>query len=107
MIASAQPVHLRAAGTMVVLDVAGPELPRVLHWGPDLGPLDPDGLSALVEASVAAPVALDDRSRLTLLPAQAQGWLGRPGLSGHRDGRWPHLRLALTEPVTIAAPGLG
>src|SRR5687767_11569183 len=107
MIALSPPVLLRAAGTMVVLDVAGPGLPRVLHWGPDLGPLDSDGLHALVAARVAAPVGLDEPLRFTLLPVQSDGWLGRPGLSGHRDGGWPHPRLALTEPVTISSAGAG
>ena len=31
------PVLLRAAGVGVLLDVTGPELPRILHWGADPG----------------------------------------------------------------------
>ena len=31
-------LSLRAAGVQLVLDVSGPALPRVLHWGRDLGP---------------------------------------------------------------------
>lgn len=102
---SPQPVVLRAAGTMLVLDVSGPKLPRVLYWGADIGPLDHDGLLALASATVAAPIMFDERLRFTLVPAQADGWLGRPGLSGHRDGAWPHLRLALTAPVAVRAVG--
>ncbi|MBC8090385.1 MAG: hypothetical protein H7Y15_00230, partial [Pseudonocardia sp.] len=29
-------VLLRAGGTAVLLDVTGPDLPRVLHWGVDV-----------------------------------------------------------------------
>src|SRR2546425_915208 len=101
MSATSQPVVLRAGGTMVVLDVAGPGLPRVLHGGAALGALDGDGARALAEAGrPALPLAAtNDAVQLTLLPTQAQGWPGRPGLSGHRDGNWPFLRLELTEPV--------
>ena len=35
--------HLRAAGVSVVVDARGPRLPRIAHWGADLGDLD-DGL---------------------------------------------------------------
>jgi hypothetical protein len=30
-------VHWRAAGVSLALDCSGPRLPRVLHWGADLG----------------------------------------------------------------------
>ena len=34
--------HLRAAGVSVVIDCQGPRLPRIVHWGADLGDLDDD-----------------------------------------------------------------
>jgi len=96
-------VSLRAAGAGVVLDVAGPGLPRVLHWGADPGPLDRPALERLAEAVVpAVPAsALDSPGPLTLLPGEPDGWSGRPGLAGHRDGADAFPRLRLTEPVRV------
>ncbi|NUT34730.1 MAG: alpha-galactosidase [Hamadaea sp.] len=89
-------VSLRAAETMLVLDVTGPKLPHVVHWGADLGPLDEASLAALATATRTQPAQIDERNLVTLLPAQGDGWQGRQGLSGHRDGTWPYPRLTLT-----------
>ena len=82
-------VHLTAAGVSLVLDCTEGRLPAVVHWGAALGPLDDAELVALAEADVA-PVAqneVDVPVRLAILPEPHRGWTGRPGLSGHRDGR--------------------
>jgi alpha-galactosidase len=78
---------LRRAGVMVVLDVGGPHLPRIVYWGRDLGELDAQQyrLLAVEPYTTAAPTGYPDVP-LTLLPARAQGWAGWPGLTGHRDG---------------------
>ena len=82
----------------MVLDCRGPHTPRVVHWGADLGDLDNAALASMVTATIA-PIASsqpDEPIVLSLLPEQAMGWLGRPGLAGHRDGRdWSTL-LAVT-----------
>ena len=83
---------LAAAGSALILDATGAGLPRVLHWGADPGPLatvDPSALLAAVASSA------ETRASFTVVPGQADGWQGRPGISGHRDGTWPHLRLAV------------
>ncbi|MFI5837445.1 alpha-galactosidase [Micromonospora sp. NPDC051300] len=82
-------VHLRRARTSLVLDARGPGLPRVVHWGADLGPLSPDDLPGLVDATVppVVPSSFDEPTVLSLLPEASAGWSGRPGLAGHRDGR--------------------
>src|SRR3954463_12538948 len=80
---------LSAAGCALILDAEGPGLPRVVHWGADPGPLT--GLREAITPS------LDSRVSCTVLPAQAQGWHGRPAVLGHRDGAWPHLRLEAGE----------
>jgi alpha-galactosidase len=89
-------VLLRAAGVALLIDARGEDLPRVLHWGADPGPLDPDACRRLADdLTPAVPnSALDDAWPFTLLPGQADGWSGTPGLSGHRDGahRFPHWR---------------
>ncbi|RKN38408.1 alpha-galactosidase [Micromonospora endolithica] len=81
-------VHLRRARTSLVLDARGAGLPRVVHWGADLGPVPADDLPALVDATVppVAPSSFDAPTVLSLLPEAGAGWSGRPALSGHRDG---------------------
>ena len=103
-------VHLRAAGVSLVLDLAG--LPRVLHWGADLGPLDDAALADLrravwpvhmgfpVDGARVAPVVP------SVLPAQADGWLGTPGLTGSRGGRdWSASFTTGTPAVTRTGDG--
>ncbi|WP_407345518.1 alpha-galactosidase [Pengzhenrongella phosphoraccumulans] len=97
-------VTLRAAGVALVLDVAGPLLPRVLHWGTDLGP-DVDSLDLATDPAVTHS-ALDEAGPLTLLPAEGDGWAGTPGLEVARAGRGGPLRLRLVEPVTVDGNGL-
>ncbi|WP_033220932.1 alpha-galactosidase [Kitasatospora phosalacinea] len=81
-------VHLRAAGTALVLDTSGTRLPRVLHWGADLGELSAEHLRALRLASLRQPIgfSIDDRVEVSVLPEQSAGWLGTPGLVGNRGG---------------------
>ncbi|TFD95489.1 alpha-galactosidase [Cryobacterium lactosi] len=80
--------HLRAAGTSLVLDASGSGVPVIVHWGADLGELNPADLAALAAASVppVGPSSIDVPLRLSLLPALAEGWSGRPALSGFRAG---------------------
>ncbi|HEY0217987.1 MAG TPA: glycoside hydrolase family 36 N-terminal domain-containing protein, partial [Cellulomonas sp.] len=86
--------RLRRAGVDLVLAVPEAGLPEVLHWGADLGDSLGDGgdrgdADELL-AAVARPVsssALDRPWPLTVLPSEHDGWAGRPGISGDRDGR--------------------
>ncbi|GAA1449076.1 alpha-galactosidase [Leifsonia poae] len=82
-------VHLRASGVSVLLDLRGGLLPSIVHWGADLGGIGADEAIALAVAGVApqANNTVDEPLRLAILPEQRTGWLGRPGLSGSRDGR--------------------
>ncbi|SNT58113.1 alpha-galactosidase [Asanoa hainanensis] len=101
-----EPVVLAAAGAAVILDLAGPGLPRVVHWGADPGPLDESSLRALVFAAGGAVASAVDGptqpvGSLPFLPTQWDGYAGRPGVSGDRSGRWPYLRLELDGPVSV------
>ncbi|MGW2017729.1 alpha-galactosidase [Streptomyces sp. NPDC001927] len=111
MRAAPRPLVLAAGGIGVVLDIAGPSLPRVLHWGAALDPAA-DGDAAF--AASGAGTADDARTAgsgvtygVPLVPLQSEGWSGRPGIRGDRAGRWPHLRPLLTEPVRHAADDSG
>lgn len=101
--------HLRAAGVSVILDDRGAEVPSLLHWGRDLGPLGEQSLAQLAVASVPAvpPSSIDSPLRLSLIPTIGEGWTGRPALSVWRSPASPaaaHARaLRLTSRTTDTA----
>lgn len=82
-------VHLTAGGVSLLLDVADRRLPAVVHWGAALGHVSAPEARALTAANVHAvvPNEVDVPVRLALLPEHHTGWVGRPGLSGSRQGR--------------------
>lgn len=89
-------VHLRNGGTSVVLDTRRRPLPSIVFWGADLGDLSQAETDALGVAARPQRVSggLDEPAPLTLIPQESSGWLGTPGLAGHRAGRFFSTRLA-------------
>ncbi|WP_243866384.1 alpha-galactosidase [Actinophytocola oryzae] len=88
-------LHLRADTVSLVVDAR--DLPTVVHWGAPLGELSEEDLVTIADG-VVPPVANnapDVPVPIALLPSARQGYPGRPGLRGHRDGvDWlPTLRL--------------
>ncbi len=86
-------LHLRRGGTSVVLALTSP--PSIVHWGEDLGDADAETLHGLATAAIPQRVSggQDVTPVLSILPTPAHGWLGTPGVEGHRgDGgisaRW-------------------
>jgi alpha-galactosidase len=81
-------VAMTAAGVTVLVDAAGPGLPVVAYWGPELPGLDAAQAGAVLRAAV--PVlgsnSLDVPTRVAVLPSHAAGWTGRPGISGSAAG---------------------
>ncbi|MFF9642995.1 alpha-galactosidase [Kitasatospora aureofaciens] len=91
-------VVLSAGDAALALDITGPDLPRVLHWG-----VDP-GLRAEDAAQVLDAMGRTRRHQAgSLMPSQGKGWFGRPALTGHRDGRVRPPRFELAEPVAVRA----
>lgn len=100
--------HLRAAGVSVVvaLDAQAGGAPRILHWGPDLGEPTRDDLAQLVATSSPPVVSggADVPVSVSVLPSDAEGWVGRPALAGGRDGRDFSPAFSVTA-VTRLGPG--
>lgn len=88
-LAARPPAHLSAAGVSVVVSHSGGGLPRILHWGADLGEISDNGLRELERATSrgTGPNEIDTEIPVAVLPEHSRGWNGRPGLAGHRDGR--------------------
>ncbi|WP_338101172.1 glycoside hydrolase family 36 N-terminal domain-containing protein [Serinicoccus marinus] len=82
-------LHLRSAGTSLVLDLSDDLLPVVRHWGADLGELGADDLAAVVISTQVAhgDSPFDRADQVSMLPEHARAWLGRPGVEGSRAGR--------------------
>ncbi|WP_353808506.1 alpha-galactosidase [Agromyces sp. SYSU T00194] len=99
------PIHLRNGGTSVVLDVTRAALPVIVHWGADLGDVDATELVSLCTAALPQRVSggLDVPAPLTLLPQESSGWLGTPGLAGHRSGRFVSTKL-VAEAIDVDGP---
>ncbi|GAA1125095.1 alpha-galactosidase [Arthrobacter flavus] len=99
-------IHLSAADTSVVIDASGPGVPTILHWGPSLGHLNEQRLSALAASLVPQRVSggLDVPAQLSVIPQEAFGWQGTPGFTGHRQGAniFPAFRLVSLEQTETA-----
>ncbi|PCE14867.1 alpha-galactosidase [Microbacterium sp. SZ1] len=81
-------VALRAAGASLVIQLAAP-IPRILHWGADLGEVDPATASAL--ELTAGPAQLNNSPDIprtfSALPTEFEGWSGTPAITGNAQGR--------------------
>ncbi|GAA4624701.1 alpha-galactosidase [Actinoallomurus vinaceus] len=101
-------VQLRAAGTAVVVELTG-TVPRVLHWGEDLGELSDDGCAALLLSAEASVLnnAPDVPRRFSVWPTEAEGWSGTPAHEGHVDGTATSPRPRLTGARHRTLPGGG
>ncbi|WP_448006825.1 alpha-galactosidase [Agromyces bauzanensis] len=100
--------HLRAGGTSLVIALGDRRLPRILHWGEDLGALSTDDLGGIVRTALPAvgdsPVTYPQP--VPVLPQLAEGWLGRPGITGDSDGRrWASRFLVVEHRVDEEADG--
>ncbi|KJQ52802.1 alpha-galactosidase [Microbacterium sp. SA39] len=80
--------HLRRGGVSVVVTLSQGRLPRILHWGADLGDVRRDELEAM-ERTALPPLGdtvIYAPQPVPMLPQLAEAWLGEPGLVGSREG---------------------
>ncbi|WP_091232061.1 alpha-galactosidase [Microbacterium sp. 3J1] len=102
-------VALRASGVAFVLEITDP-IPRILHWGTDLGELTESTASAL--ALTAGPAQLNNSPDIprafSVLPTEYEGWSGTAAIAGNAGGRGttPRPRLVRHD-VTVPAHGAG
>lgn len=104
-------VDLSRGGTTVLLRLAPSTLPGIVHWGRALGATD-DPAELLIASGVPyTDSAITSQEVVGILPLHGAGWLGRPGLLGHRSGRdWsPAFDVVQHRVVTDdgAGPGTG
>jgi len=80
------PVLLRGGGTSLI--VALEDVPRAVHWGADVGPLDAEALRALAaHDDVGTAGSEPDVPRVFALWAtERDGWVGTPTIAGHAHG---------------------
>lgn len=86
--------HLRAGGTSLIVSLEGARLPRILHWGEDLGDLGSADLAVIADVSLPgvgdSPVTYPQP--VPVIAQLAEGWMGRPGIVADSDGaRWAPL----------------
>src|SRR5215218_6408368 len=78
-------IHLRGRGADVVLDVST-GTPVIVHWGPPLGEgADLDSLTSALERPITNGM-LDVVAPVSVVPEHGSGFVGSPGLVGHRRG---------------------
>ena len=72
----------------MVIDASASPQPVIVHWGEELAGSTAETLASLARAARPQRVSggLDETGRLTVLATPAGGWLGTPGIEGHRDG---------------------
>lgn len=81
-------IHLRADDVSVLLHLHDTRMPEIVHWGRDLGPLTADLAASLALAAIPliGENSVDEPVLLTLPIDQRDGYTGRPGVVGSRQG---------------------
>ncbi|MCI9887806.1 alpha-galactosidase [Micrococcales bacterium 31B] len=103
-----QSVHLTSAGVSALFDLSTGGLPALDHWGPALPALDEAAARAIASANYLPVVSNqpDVSFKPALLAEGHRGWLGRPGISGHREGADWTPKFAITA-VSLNGDSLG
>ena len=94
-------IHLRGRGADVLIDESF-GAPVIAYWGAPLGAVDGDSVVMALERATV-PGGLDVIAPISVVPEHGSGFVGRPGLIGHRNGG----RAPCLEPVSQLAADLG
>ncbi|MDO5286849.1 MAG: alpha-galactosidase [Actinomycetia bacterium] len=78
-------ISLAGGGVSLRLTSTDAQLPVVAHWGAPLD--DHDDLTRCLLPEMVSDQT-ERRIECSLLPEESRGWLGTPGLAGHRSGRF-------------------
>lgn len=89
---------LTGADVQLIVDARSSRVPRIVHWGRPLG-LEGDALAAFADASVPqiASNSVDEPVPFSIIPDVSRGWVGLPGIEGHRDGVAFAIQLSLVD----------
>lgn len=81
----------------VMVDARSAEIPRIVHWGAPLGLRTQAERVAFADASVPqiASNSIDTPVPFSIIPDASRGWVGAPGIEGHRAGHDFALQLSL------------
>ena len=77
-------IHLRGRGVDVLIDESF-GAPVIAHWGAPLGDVV-DLARANAASAEAVPGGLEVIAPISVVPEHGSGFVGRPGLTGHRSG---------------------
>lgn len=97
-------LELNGADVQVIVDARSEQVPRIVHWGRPLG-LDAAGREAFANASQpqTASNSIDTPVPFSIVPDASRGWVGAPGVEGHRDGLDFALQLSVRT-VEVGSP---
>jgi len=102
-------VHLTCAGVSVVVVTASESLPVLAYWGAALGELDESTKQRILRdmMPVRATSEPDVPLPIGIVPEAKQGWMGFPGIAGHRQGQgsFADVREVNYEHTPAAKPG--
>jgi alpha-galactosidase len=101
------PIMMEASGASVLVDVTT-AIPRILHWGRPYTPASSDEsfLASLADSQWGAD-GLQGSAAPSVLPEQSAGWMGTPGLEGHREGTAFSSFFQSTGHTVTGEPGAG
>ena len=79
-------IELTRGGTTVLLRIGPTTLPGVVHWGRTLAREDDPAALMSAFAVPETDSVITAQEVVGIIPLHGSGWLGRPGLLGHRSG---------------------
>lgn len=80
-------IHLTRDGVSLLVVAPAAGLPSVVHWGAALRATPHESDLTAATSRQTPPGTLDAAWEVSLVPAEGDGWAGRPGLQVHRDGK--------------------